>query len=305
MIINESYGEEFDEDDVEDEEFDEDEDMSYADPAEQAADYVGDMEPALGRMGRQYLEELMNIADNNPEVIKDAFGYIEQYKQERFKDMKEVMKVTDTDPKLLKEGYGYIEDCKDKHTTNSGGCEGRFLICDADNIKLLTVYFLLKYPDVKPEERMESLEERLKRQGCPKEEAAQEMELMHWYEDLLIRNFRQIYFHQKPPKAVTDQIEEAIRNDRVDDKIRKLARESRTDKYLNVDWKYYLGMSAIHFALSARLKNLVSVCFALKADTMFAVIDEIDMRRRRRFRSIRSGSERCSARRMRKKGSPG
>ena len=68
MIINESYGEEFDEDDVEDEEFDEDEDMSYADPAEQAADYVGDMEPALGRMGRQYLEELMNIADNNPEI---------------------------------------------------------------------------------------------------------------------------------------------------------------------------------------------------------------------------------------------
>lgn len=32
------------------------------------------------------------------------------------------------------------------------------------------------------------------------------------------------------------------------------------------------------FALSARLKNVASVCFALKADEMFKVVDEIDMR---------------------------
>ena len=262
---------EFEEDD--EDEDDEDDDMSNVDAAERAADYAGHM-----ARGKLYLKHLMDIAGNDPEVIKKAFVYIEEHKQERFKEMEEAMKLPGYKPEVMKNSYGYIDEDKEKHIKKFGESEGRFLVCDEAYIKLLTVYFLLKYPDVKLEERMESLEERLKRQGCPEEEVKEEMEIMQWYEDKLIRNFRQIYFYQTPSKEVTDRIEEAIWNDRVDDEILKLARDSRTDKHLDVEWKYYLGMSMIHFALSARLKNVASVCFALKTDEMFEVADEIDMR---------------------------
>lgn len=271
----------YDEDDsFEDEEFEEDEeeeddDTSNVDPAERAADYVGHM-----AWGKRYMEYLMDIVGNDPEVIKKAFVYIEKHKQERFKEMEEVINIPGYEhkPEAIKNSYGYIDEDKEKHIKKFGESEGRFLVCDKDYIRLLTVYFLLKYPDVKPQERTESLAERLKKQGFPEEEVKEETEIMQWYEDKLIRNFRQIYFHQTPSKEVTDRIEEAIWNDRVDEEILKLARDSRTDKYLDVEWKEYFGMSMIHFALSVRLKNLASVCFALKADEMFEVIDKIDMR---------------------------
>ena len=60
-------------------------DTSNVDPAERAADYAGNM-----AMGKLYMEKLMDIAGNDPEVIKKAFVYIEEHKQDCFlKDMPE------------------------------------------------------------------------------------------------------------------------------------------------------------------------------------------------------------------------
>ena len=62
-----------DEEEVEDDEDDDDkdDDTSNVDPAERAADYAGNM-----AMGKLYMEKLMDIAGNDPEVIKKAFVYI-------------------------------------------------------------------------------------------------------------------------------------------------------------------------------------------------------------------------------------
>lgn len=186
------------------------------------------------RIREPYLRMLMNIARNDPEIIKKAY-----------------------------------EEQKDAE-------EGK-----PDNIILLTVYFLLKYPQISPQDRVEDFAELLKRRGCSPEEAGQELALMRQYEELFIQNFSKIY-ENEPSEQALDEIERALREGRVEDRIRKLALTDTSDKhrsvYLNDCWKHAIGLAFVNFSLSARLKDVASVCIAANTREMLFAIDRIDMR---------------------------
>ena len=193
------------------------------------------------RMREPYLKRLMDMAHNDPEIVKKAY-------------------------ELKEKG---VESC----------------------IILLTVYFLLKYPGINPEDRVDEFSEVLDRQGCPEQEAAEETALMRRYEDLFIDNIDEVYTHNhnflhkdiRPEKEKMDEIKAAIRNGRIDDNILKLAaiedsQRNTNGEYIDGYWRCCMGMAFINFSLSARLKDVLTICFAARTNEMIFAISGLDMR---------------------------
>ncbi len=201
-------------------------------PAVKTALYASNICVDGARLSKPYLNKLMDYAQNNPEIIKKAYGY---------------------------RGRG----------TLSG-------------IVLLAMYFLLKYPEILPEDKAGGLEGLLEKQGITGDEAEQDLALMRQYEDLLLEIFGEIYFYERPENE-TDEIEKAIREDRVDGEILNQAvakvPERSVKKYLDDDGKCQVGgMAFINYPLSGCLKNIISVCFAARTDEMLYAVSRMDMR---------------------------
>ena len=119
-------------------------------PAVKTALYASNICVDGARLSKPYLNKLMDYAQNNPEIIKKAYGY---------------------------RGRG----------TLSG-------------IVLLAMYFLLKYPEILPEDKAGGLEGLLEKQGITGDEAEQDLALMRQYEDLLLEIFGEIYFYERPDR---------------------------------------------------------------------------------------------------------
>lgn len=213
-------------------------------------------------------------AASTPVKMVSTFVYnmsMEYAERIREPHLRMLMNIARNDPEIIKEAYESRKDVKKD---------------EPDNIILLTVYFLLKYPQVSPQDQTEDFAEFLKRQKCSKKETEQEHALMRQYEELLIQNFSKIYGtfadEKKPSRQALDEIERALREGKVDDRIRKLALTDTSNKrrstYLDELWKYTIGLAFINFSLSARLKDVASVCIAANADEMLFVINRIDMR---------------------------
>jgi len=179
-------------------------------------------------------------------------------------NLKKLMDYAQNNPEIIRKAFHY----KGKSTS--------------EGIILLAMYFLLKYPDIKPEDGVDNLSEYLERQGITGREAEQELDLMKQYEDLQLSIFSEIY-NSKLPENVTDEIKKAIREDRVDERILKMAAAQAPgyigNNYLNQYRKCQVGgMAYINSPLSKRLKNIASVCFAARANEMLYAIDKMDMR---------------------------
>jgi len=181
--------------------------------------------------------------------------------------LRQLMGMAHNDPEIIKKAYEY--------QIESAG----------NSIVLLTVYFLLKYPEINSANRVDDFSKLLTRQGCPEQEAAEEIALMQQYEDLLIQNIGGIYLNQyedtRPQEEVINEIKEAIRNGRVDENILKLAVAKKSDycdEYLDRYWRCHMGMAFINFPLSARVRDVLSVCFAARTGEMIYVVASLDMR---------------------------
>ncbi len=98
-----------------------------------------------------------------------------------------LMIIARNDPEIIKRAYEGQKDVKED---------------ELDNIILLTVYFLLKYPQVNLQNRAEDFACFLKQRKCSEGEAGQELALMQQYEELLIRNFSKIYDKKPSGKAL-------------------------------------------------------------------------------------------------------
>lgn len=80
-----------------------------------------------------------------------------------------------------------------------------------------------------------------------------------------------------------DEIKAALRNGRVDDNILKLAviedsRRNINGDYIDGYWRCCMGMAFINFSLSARLKDVLTICFAARTNEMILSIFGLDMR---------------------------
>ncbi len=214
----------------------------------------------------EMFSENCRVLESEPAMRTALFvSYISIYASMMCKsNLKKLMDYAHNDPEIVKKAYGY---------------RGKSI---PESIILLTVYFLLKYPEVKPEDEAGGLEALLERQGITGEEAEQDIALMRQYEDQLLKIFSEIYYYKRP-KNVTDEIEKAIRDDRVDEEILKMAVASVPEHcgkiYLNEFRRRHVGgMAFINYALSRLLKNIVLVCFAARADEMLEAIACMDMR---------------------------
>lgn len=178
--------------------------------------------------------------------------------------LKRLMNYAQNDPEIVRKAYDY---------------RGK---CTSESIVLLAVYFLLKYPEVKLEDEEGGLAALLERQGITGEEAERDLNMLKQYEHLVLKIFDEIYYYDHP-KEITNKIKKAIKNDRLDDKILKMAAANVLPNcpkiYLNDYRKCQVGgMSFINFPLSRRLKNVVRACLAARADEMLYVMDSMDMR---------------------------
>lgn len=152
-------------------------------------------------------------------------------------------KMADNDPANLRKALSY-----QKHKTLHG------------RLSLYGAYFVLKYPEA--ERKEVALEE-------------QDALLMWEYEDLICGSLSRIYANQAIPDS-WKEIEEAVRNDRVDGRILKMA---DTGSGVNQYMVCLLGgMSYMNYPLSACLKNVVKVCFSVDTKTMLETIKLLDVR---------------------------
>lgn len=218
-----------------------------------------------------YSEDCCVFAEEPEKRVTLFATYIsEQYDRMREPYLRQLMDMAHNDPEIVKKAY----ELKKK---GAKSC-----------IVLLTVYFLLKYPEINPEDRVDDFSKVLARQGCPEQEAAEETALMRRYEDLLIENIDEVYNHNHftqnmRPEKEMDEIREAIRNGRIDENILKLAamedsRRNINGDYIDGNWRCRMGMAFINFSLSARLKDVLTICFAARTNEMFFSISYLDMR---------------------------
>lgn len=154
---------------------------------------------------------------------------------------------------------------------------------------LYTAYFWVKYPDARFRE--ESVRAGSEKPGgtllqsmtklfgtgsrnmiFPVEEG--DRELLTDYEDLVVYSLENL-FSKGIASAELNMITDAINHDNVTDEVRAAARKQRFSPFL---MKLLCGCAFGNFTLSARLKNVVSVCLAVDEKAALNAMDEMDLR---------------------------
>lgn len=153
---------------------------------------------------------------------------------------------------------------------------------------LLSLYFLLKYPEVKPQAARAAgrsggflagvgrlLGQKAEEAAAGIQFDAQDEAIMRLYEDILVNSIENLYTNH-PAQAVIKEIRSAIDEDKVDDRILKTAKNgAAVDRFM---LRILGGTAFVNFALSARLKNVLTVCLGASTDGMLDIMESMDLR---------------------------
>lgn len=187
-------------------------------------------------------------------------------------------RLMDHDPESVKKAYFYADYPQSIKNIPSQAMHP----CGHTKLVLLVSYFMLKYPDAESflvkEEKTNTLLSGMGRLFGKSPEAARHIKkedfpLMQQYETILTENLGNIYEAHTIPLSALGEIRQAVLENRVDEKILKLAnRKSKINTYtLNL-----LGAAALlNFSLSDVLRNIVKVCFAIDIQDMFTTVAAI------------------------------
>lgn len=160
-------------------------------------------------------------------------------------DIQRMMELAGNRPAVIREALGY-------ETDTPGG-----------ELVLLAVYFLLKYPEA---ERDAGAETEPVDGICMKR-----------YEDLLLNGLHKMY-RGSQAQSDMEEIEKAVREDRVDSRTLGLA-QGKANAVIDRPMLYVLGGAAyMNFSLSPCLKNVVKVCSAACTEEMLEVMSRTDLR---------------------------
>ena len=179
-----------------------------------------------------------------------------------------MLKIADNKPEILKKAVEY-----QKNSLENG------------KVMLLTAYFLLKYPRAEPEERagrqggLLAGVGRLLGQNGNKENNSrldeEDAALMKQLEDILVNSLPNVYNNQMPLLEMRE-IVGAVNNDKIDARILKLAGRGLQVKRFMLS--ILGGPSFVNYALSKRLKNVLTICLAANMDFMLNIMSNIDLR---------------------------
>ncbi|WP_300839626.1 DUF4132 domain-containing protein [uncultured Acetatifactor sp.] len=95
------------------------------------------------------------------------------------------------------------------------------------------------------------------------------------YEDVLVNNLDSLYKNQMP-RLDLDEIKNAIRNDKVDERILKKARANLPVARFML--RLLGGAAFVNYAQSPCLKNVLKICFAADTAAMLDILDNMDLR---------------------------
>lgn len=149
----------------------------------------------------------------------------------------------------------------------------------------LTVYFWVKYPDVKLSVLDADGERKDVEAGSPGTVKnggdagktawldAEDVPLMQSYEDILISNLPAL-FDGVLRKSQLDKLMDAVRNDSVDGSILAMARGIPLCGPLRM----VVGTTFVNFTLSPCLKNVLRICTASSSETILNGMKEMDLR---------------------------
>lgn len=150
---------------------------------------------------------------------------------------------------------------------------------------LCALYFLMKYPDVKPEKAENSSDGKGILQGITRmfgakppaaslSVAPSDSGLMKNYEDTILDSIGNLY-SRKMPQSSVDAIVLAIRKNQITPQVRSLAASMPVSGFL---LNLLGGCAFLNFALSATLKNIVEVLLAADLNGMLFAMEHMDLR---------------------------
>ena len=179
-----------------------------------------------------------------------------------------MLKIADNKPEIVKQAIEY-----QKNSLENG------------KVMLITAYFLLKYPKAEPEEgagcqggllagvgRLFGQNENTENHVRLDEDDA---ELMKYLEDTLVNSLPNLYSNQMPLLEMRE-ITGAVNNDKIDARIMKLAGRGLPVKRFMLSITG--GPAFVNYALSKRLKNVLTICLAANTDFMLSIMSNIDLR---------------------------
>ncbi|MBD5459965.1 MAG: DUF4132 domain-containing protein [Lachnospiraceae bacterium] len=180
-----------------------------------------------------------------------------------------LMKIAEKDPMNIQKAAAY------QRNKNENG-----------RLILLMTYFLLKYPEAKPMKAAgrqggllagmgRLLGQKTERTEAGIEFDAQDGALMKRYEDILVNSIGNLYTNN-PAQSVIKELQNAINNDKVDERVLKTAKAgAAVDRFM---LRILGGTAFVNFALSDRLKNVLTICLAASAELMLNIMESMDLR---------------------------
>jgi len=139
---------------------------------------------------------------------------------------------------------------------------------------LLTVYFMIKYPDIKQEGEGRLFGQVTAGSSSGISLEGEDAALMKQYEDICIAGIPEMYSGKLAPQTL-NKLVDAVSQDGMNDGIMKLAHTIYKDRFM----VYLLsGTAFINYMLSARLQNIVSLCLAADADSALGTMEWVDVR---------------------------
>jgi len=158
-------------------------------------------------------------------------------------DMHSLAEMAGNDPETVKRAREYLTELP----------EGEIL--------LLAVYFQMRYPRISAGEGGVKIE-------------PQDAGLLERYEGLLADHIKDMFDGSIPASRI-EKIKNAVRQDKVDDKILGMVAGAKINHF----WYGLLaGTGFINYELSSQLKNLVSICFAADTWRALETVEAMDMR---------------------------
>ena len=195
---------------------------------------------------------------------------VNEYQINRY-SLSGLTKIAGNKPEVLKEAMGYQ---KDKFQN------GKLI--------LLTLYFKVKYPNVKLVEEgsagwqsgiLTGVNKLLGRGGS-EAEAIREMDagdagLLQEYGEILVNSLHNLYKNQMS-KLDLDEITNAVLRDKVDARILKKAQANLpVDRFM---LRLLGGTAFVNYAQSHCLKNVLKICSAADTTTMLDIMDSMNLR---------------------------